>query len=92
MAVTIRSADFQSMTAGERDEVLSAAFASSAADLRIYYLTVLAKVRKFELRYEMSSDDLPAALASERIRETADVCDWMFWSDLRKRLEQARLE
>ena len=35
-------------------------------------------MRRYELRYELRSDDLEAALRAGPIRETWDVCDWLF--------------
>jgi hypothetical protein len=78
------------MNAAERDEVLAEAFTPATASIRVHLVAISAKVRQYEARYEMSSADLPAALASNRIRETAEICDWLFWSDVRDRLEQAR--
>lgn len=36
------------------------------------------RIRTFELRYEMSSEELLEALAEGRQKETADVAEWLF--------------
>lgn len=35
-------------------------------------------MRRYELRYELRSDDLEHALTTGRIRETWEVCEWLF--------------
>ena len=37
------------------------------------------RVREFELRYEMSSDELLERLGKGEQRETADIANWLFW-------------
>jgi len=37
-----------------------------------------ATMRRYELRYELRSADLEAALRAGTIRETWEVCDWLF--------------
>lgn len=39
------------------------------------------RVRQFELRYEMSTDELLAALERGDQKETADIAEWLFWYD-----------
>jgi len=34
------------------------------------------KLRRYEVRYELSSDRLEAELEAGRLRETAEICDW----------------
>jgi hypothetical protein len=39
--------------------------------------TLDARIRSFEIRYEMSSAELPERLASGEVQETADICEWL---------------
>lgn len=39
------------------------------------------RVKTFELRYEMTSEELLEALADGRQRETAEVAEWLFLLD-----------
>lgn len=41
----------------------------------------LQRVRSYEQRYSMSSEQMRERLAANRIRETAEICSWLF--DLR---------
>ena len=35
------------------------------------------KISGYEARYELSSDGVEAELATGRLRETAEICDWL---------------
>ncbi len=49
------------------------------------------RVRKFELRYEMTSEELLKALKEDRQRETAEIAEWLFLlSALERHGEEAR--
>lgn len=39
------------------------------------------KIRTFEVRYEMSSGELHAALADGQQKETAEIAEWLFYLD-----------
>jgi hypothetical protein len=43
-----------------------------------------ARIRQFEMRYEMSSDTMRQRLRAGEIRETAEIADWLFWLDVRE--------
>lgn len=92
MPVTIRSADLSRMTPLERSEAMTAALEAPQELGRAYAVALDAKIRAYEARYELPTSALPAALASSQIRETAEVCDWLFWADVRERIGQARPE
>lgn len=48
------------------------------------------KLREYETRYEMSSAEAEEALSSGRLRETAEVCDWMIAHQLYRSLQNGR--
>jgi len=39
------------------------------------------RVRAYELRYEMTTQQLLRALQEGQQKETADIADWLFWYD-----------
>lgn len=78
------------MTTAERRALLDASFEASADSVRVKLLEIGVRVRRYESRYEISSAELPAALAANTIQETAEICDWIFWVKIRDRLERAR--
>jgi hypothetical protein len=45
------------------------------------------KVKRYEERYNLSSDRLHAAVASGELTETLDVCDWMIHYDILQYVE-----
>lgn len=86
MPVTIPSAALRQMSEAERTRLLDAAFADSP-DALVNYLAVLdARLRVFEQRYELPTSALPEAMASGRLRDTAEVSEWLFWAQLRSDL------
>jgi hypothetical protein len=91
MPFTVSSAALRQMSEEERSRVIQAAFAQGP-DALINYLIVLdAQLRVFEQRYELATADLGEALASGKLRDTADVSRWLFWAGLRSDLAgQAR--
>jgi hypothetical protein len=42
-----------------------------------------ARLRKFELRYEMSSEELKKKCAEGKVKETAEIAKWLFLLDTR---------
>jgi hypothetical protein len=40
-----------------------------------------ARVRAFELRYEMSTAEMIRGYRSGELRETADIAEWLFWAE-----------
>jgi len=42
---------------------------------------LLTKIRGYELRYEMSSDEMLEALQAGRQKETAEIARWLFYLD-----------
>ena len=55
------------------------AAARTASERSTRYL--MARVRAYELRYEMTTEQLLRALQEGQQKETADIADWLFWYD-----------
>jgi hypothetical protein len=86
MPVTIPSAALRQMTEDERRHVLGAAFDSSPEALANYLAVLDARLRVFERRYELPTSALRDALGSGKLRDTAEVSEWMFLAELRSDL------
>jgi hypothetical protein len=86
MPHTISSSDLRKMSAEDRERFIEAAFTDSGEAL-VGYLDLLDnRLRVFEQRYEMPSSELPAAVEGGKLRETAEISEWLFWADIRRQL------
>lgn len=90
--MALKTRDLAKMSGAEREQVIADAFASSATTSRSMMVTIGARIRHFESRYNLPTSQLPAALAENRIQETADICEWQFWVSVRDRLASPRPE
>lgn len=86
MPVTIPSAALRQMSAAERERLLADAFETSPEALANYLAVVDARLRVFEQRYEIPTSLLGEAMGSGKLRDTADVSEWLFWAHLRSDL------
>lgn len=74
----IRMTDLRSMGTVEREGVMKRLASDASALPNGQADGALARVRAFEARYEMSSDQLVERLGKKTQRETADVAEWLF--------------
>jgi len=82
MAYHVKLADLANMSRGHQERELAGL--TRAATARAGQGAVLdSRIRRFELRYEMSSSQLRQGLASGAIRETAEIAEWLFWVETR---------
>lgn len=86
MPVTIPSSVLMHLSDAERERLLNAAFDPAPEALGNYLLVLQGRLRAFEHRYEIPTTELHHALEAGTLRETADVSEWLFWSDLWSRL------
>ena len=86
MPVSIPSAALRHMSDEERTRLLEAAFAAAPEALANYVTVLGARLRVFEQRYALPSSELPRALESGLLRDTADLSEWLFWADIRSQL------
>lgn len=89
---TIRLTHFASMTSGEKEECVKS-FLSSSGTLCVDHCksqltTVNEKINRFEGRYEMSSSTMKQTLSLGNIKETADICSWLFLLKQKESLEK----
>jgi DNA-binding transcriptional regulator YdaS (Cro superfamily) len=38
-----------------------------------------AQIRRYELRYEIPSEEMRRQVAAGQMKETAEIADWLFW-------------
>lgn len=88
---SIKLSDFFSLSEAEREEQLNglvkASINPTEDQTREQTEALDARLRKFECRYEMSSDTMRAKLSNGDIKETADMCSWMLLIKARESFE-----
>jgi hypothetical protein len=80
---TVSSSELSNMPAEDRQRALAELVAMAGAPENGQRAALEARLREFEQRYELSSADLPEALRSGRLQETADISRWLFWIEVR---------
>ena len=83
MAYHIKLADLANMSRDDQEREL-AALTRAAAKRNGQRAVLDSRIRRFELRYELSSTQLRHALQSGAMRETAEIAEWLFWIDTRE--------
>ena len=83
MAQHVRSADLALMSTEEREVVLGRLVDSAAGPRNGQRAEIEARIRRFELRYEVSSAELLKELAAGKRKETAEIAEWLFWLKVR---------
>src|SRR5436853_514257 len=79
MPHTIKSSDLVYMTEEERRKALAELVNATRQNGDADRTLLRARVRQYELRYEMRSDEMLKQYAAGKIRETAEIADWLFW-------------
>ena len=85
MGLSVRLADLDGMTAQERDQLMGQLVNEATGPANGQLALVAARVKVFERRYEMSSDDLLERLRTGQQRETAEIAQWLFWLQVQRR-------
>ena len=79
MAYRLKLAEYRAMLPQEREAELAAlARAAQNGEGRAGKRHLDARIREYERRYEMSSDELRNKLAHGEARETAEIATWLF--------------
>jgi hypothetical protein len=93
MPYSIPSAALAQMSPEDLTRFLNAAFAANRSDWATFLSIIDARLRVFEHRYELPSSELVTALQSGALRDTAEVSQWLFWTEVRNQCaRQARTE
>jgi len=81
MVFTVRSSDLHGMSANDLENVAHGL--APAGNEREEMRVLEARVRRFEIDYEMSSAEMMRQVASGERKETADIARWrVLWSML----------
>lgn len=83
MGYAIKTRELAGMMPGERTLVLEEVVAAAKAPRNGQAAVIDNRIRQFEERYERTSDELIRGLADGKIRETAEIAQWLFWLDIR---------
>jgi hypothetical protein len=84
--VELRLSDLFKLPKAERARVIDemGALATGKPNGQIKVLD--AEIAEFEIRYEMSSEDMRAAFARGQVRDTADIANWLILLRARDRV------
>jgi len=72
------------MSATEREAALEALVADARDDGGVSRSLLDARIRRFEERYELASDEMLRQIATGEMKETGDVSEWLFLLDSRR--------
>ena len=84
MPVSYRLSDLAAMTPAEQEVALDVLVAATRASNGTGSAVLNARIRRFEERYEMPSDEMLRRLASGTLEETAEIAEWLFLLDARQ--------
>jgi len=85
MGLSVRLADLDGMTTQERDQLLGQLVNEATGPANGQLALVASRVRAFEQRYEMSSEQLLDHLRRGEQTETAEIAEWLFWLQVQRR-------
>jgi hypothetical protein len=75
----VRISDLRTMTPSEQADTLAQLVSEARAPANGHLAATVARIRAFEQRYEMTSVELVTGLRDGRVRETAEIAEWLFW-------------
>ena len=85
MRYSVRLSDLSYMSESERNQELGKLVEVAKQNRNNGSDPLLnARIRQFEMRYEMSSDTMRERLRTGEIRETAEIAKWLFLLSLRE--------
>lgn len=86
MSYRVRLSELSVMTVPEQSAALTSLVAKAKGKPNGSLAELDARIRRYEFRYEMSSDRLTEKLKAGEQQETAEISDWLFWLDARHEL------
>jgi deoxyribose-phosphate aldolase len=78
MKYKIKLSRLSDMSDSDRKDALTALVDAARVKTNGGVSALNARVKKFELRYEMSSEELKRKCAEGKIKETAEIAKWLF--------------
>ena len=85
MRYTVRSTDLRYMSESERNKELTNLVQAAKQGHQTGSSVLDARIKQFEMRYEMSSDTMRKKVSAGEMRETAEIAGWLFWLKVRER-------
>lgn len=82
MSHQVRISELSNMDTAQRTRALESLVQATRSG-RMNSSALDARIRKLEQRYEISSADLRKQLRDGRIKETAEIAEWLFLLDAR---------
>jgi hypothetical protein len=76
---SVRLSDLGTMTPTGRERELSQVVDRAQAPRNGQAAVLAAKIKAFEARYEITSDQMIEELRAGRRQETAEISRWLFW-------------
>lgn len=86
MAHAVRISELYSLTPSEREAALARLIEEALRPSNGGEASIDARIREFELRYEMSSEELLKRLEGEQQAETDEIAEWLFMLQFRERV------
>ena len=86
MAYHYRLSELATLPVAERQRALERLVESAKSGRNGQASLLNERIRRFELRYEMHSDDLRAKLRAGELSETAEIAQWLFLLAARENL------
>ena len=81
MTLSMRLSDYAAMSPAEQAAALDALVNAARTNGATARTVLSARIRRFEERYEMTSDEMLQRVASGEFRETAEIAEWLFLLD-----------
>jgi hypothetical protein len=79
MGYHVRLSALAHMPKADADKALGELVASASRPRNGQGAALDARIRQFELQYELTSDEMRQRLASGDLKETADIASWLFY-------------
>lgn len=84
MTYQLRLSDWGQMSPAEQEKQLEALTEASSEQEGAPLAVLNARIKRYEMRYEMTSEELKQRLRSGTQAETAEIAHWLFLLDMRE--------
>jgi hypothetical protein len=81
----MKLAELSKMTESQRNSALEDLVRAAQAPPNGQLSALEAEIRDFEIRYEMTSDEMRAGFRAGNVRDTADIAKWLMLVQVRDR-------
>lgn len=79
MGYHLRLSDLAHMSKTDADKALGDLVASANGRRNGQSAELEARIRQFELQYELTSDEMRSKLSTGDLKETSDIASWLFY-------------